>query len=563
MFLALLCGVLSSCNLLNDLVLFKITFYNYDNTFLYSENFHAGELVTYNGTTPTRENDDAYSYTFSGWDKVLGYATQDTDFTAEYTKTLLSPIENTYTVNFLNYNSTLLYSTTVKEGEYASYVGETPVRENDDTYTYTFSGWDKDPATTIINTNTDFVAQYSKTAIDITEEYTVRFLNYDDSILQTSMVLSGNYVSYIGTTPTRSSDTNYNYTFSGWDKDPTTIIINANTDFIAQYTKTAISSGTETTIVSPTSTKMGYTLTIDNVTKKETKSDFTYLPLAYSDDYGFEYLGSLSTTLKNKYQYVYCSIWEGCVDLMNSSGTLDYYDYSGTRYYLMDAIDLSYYYSNISSNDTDDITSILELFRGDNPYMYWLDANLFYSTTEIYPIVYDGYNSSSKRSAIYTKIDSYLIASKTLVSSYSTEDAKAYQLYLKIINDVSYAYTSGSTTEAETAFWAHNAAGVVTNGKVVCEGYALMYALLCRYNSIQCLFGIGCVDISSTTAKENSGHAWNYINLGDTWYCVDSTWGDNAGYEATYYKQKYEVFKNKHHLGELLSFYFSVPTPIY
>ncbi len=47
-------------------------------------------------------------------------------------------------VTFLNYDDSLLYEVDVKEGETATYVGETPTKPEDDEYTYEFSGWDKD-----------------------------------------------------------------------------------------------------------------------------------------------------------------------------------------------------------------------------------------------------------------------------------------------------------------------------------------------------------------------------------------------------------------------------------
>ena len=65
------------------------TFVNYDGTLLESKTIQAGKDVTYNGTTPTRENstsDDGTttSYTFSGWDKSLNNIICNTTFTATF-----------------------------------------------------------------------------------------------------------------------------------------------------------------------------------------------------------------------------------------------------------------------------------------------------------------------------------------------------------------------------------------------------------------------------------------------------------------------------------------------
>ena len=65
------------------------TFVNYDGTTLETQVIQAGKDVTYNGTTPTRENstsDDGTttSYTFSGWDKSLNNIICNTTFTATF-----------------------------------------------------------------------------------------------------------------------------------------------------------------------------------------------------------------------------------------------------------------------------------------------------------------------------------------------------------------------------------------------------------------------------------------------------------------------------------------------
>ena len=53
-------------------------------------------------------------------------------------------INNAYHVIFLNDDETLLYEVDVDEGCEAIYVGETPTKEEDEDYTYTFIGWDQE-----------------------------------------------------------------------------------------------------------------------------------------------------------------------------------------------------------------------------------------------------------------------------------------------------------------------------------------------------------------------------------------------------------------------------------
>ena len=49
-----------------------------------------------------------------------------------------------YHITFVNDDNSLLFELDVLEGETATYGGETPIKEEDDEFTYEFIGWDKD-----------------------------------------------------------------------------------------------------------------------------------------------------------------------------------------------------------------------------------------------------------------------------------------------------------------------------------------------------------------------------------------------------------------------------------
>lgn len=72
-----------------------------------------------------------------------------------------SPVENFYTVSWLNYDlSVLKVDNKVKEGELPNYDGETPTKPSDDAYDYVFDGWDKE--ITPITEDVEYIATYQQ-----------------------------------------------------------------------------------------------------------------------------------------------------------------------------------------------------------------------------------------------------------------------------------------------------------------------------------------------------------------------------------------------------------------
>lgn len=113
----------------------------------------------------------------------------------------------------------------------------TPTKESTAQYHFAFAGWsktiggdvDKD-ALLKVEADRYVYAAYSKTI----RSYTVRFLNYDGTVLQTSTADYGTDVKYTGKTPTNNSTGNpSDFSFVGWNPSPTNI--KGDTDCYAQY----------------------------------------------------------------------------------------------------------------------------------------------------------------------------------------------------------------------------------------------------------------------------------------------------------------------------------------
>ena len=67
-----------------------------------------------------------------------------------------------YTIRFLNWDGEVLKSSQVEEGSLPSYEGSTPIRPDDEQYSYSFSGWT--PTIAAATADADYTAQYTATA---------------------------------------------------------------------------------------------------------------------------------------------------------------------------------------------------------------------------------------------------------------------------------------------------------------------------------------------------------------------------------------------------------------
>lgn len=201
---------------------YTITFVNYDGTTLQSTNLNYGKTPTYSGTTPIKPATAQYTYTFRGWDPAIATVTGTATYTAQFDSTV-----NRYTVKFVNYNGTLLQSGTLPYGDMPRYTGTTPSRSSTAKYTFTFIGWSPEIAT--VTGAVTYTAQFDT----IIKQYTITFVNYDNTTLQSGPVDYDAMPQYTGATPTKPSSAKYDYTFKGWN--PTLTVVTGAKTYKAQY----------------------------------------------------------------------------------------------------------------------------------------------------------------------------------------------------------------------------------------------------------------------------------------------------------------------------------------
>ncbi|MBO5884867.1 MAG: InlB B-repeat-containing protein, partial [Clostridia bacterium] len=189
-----------------------ITFVNYNDEILQSEELEYGSTPEYTKNTPQRPATNEYTYTFTGWDPKIEAVSGNQTYKAIFSQT------EVYTVEFLSDDGlTVLHTEYVSKNTAAVY-DVTPTKQPTAQYSYTFDKWvttlDGDVEADLSNIiqNTRVYAKFTP----VINKYTVTFVNYDDTVLQQGDYSYGDTPEYTGETPTRPATNEHSYSFIGW-----------------------------------------------------------------------------------------------------------------------------------------------------------------------------------------------------------------------------------------------------------------------------------------------------------------------------------------------------------
>lgn len=242
-----------------DPTLYTIRFLNWNGDVLSEKILLDNKIPQYVGPTPTREKDEQYRYSFIGWTPEIVPVTEDAVYTATYRAIELGPI----TVRLdpqscADWSVVRLWAWTSEGNLFDAWPGIVVSQDADGWYSYTFDEsvesvniiWTDGTnqtvniegvtASTCYALNSTSGKTITASVVDCgstaSNYYTIRFLNWDGTVLQSSQVKEGELPSYTGTTPVRPADEQYTYSFSGWS--PAIATATADVDYTAQFTAT-------------------------------------------------------------------------------------------------------------------------------------------------------------------------------------------------------------------------------------------------------------------------------------------------------------------------------------
>lgn len=163
--------------------------------------------------TPKKDPTAQYTYTFDHWAPTFSAVTGPATYTAHW-----NSVVNNYDIIWKNGDEVLERDENQPYGTATAYNGDTPTKEMDDQYEYTFSKWKSsldgnlynDGSTPTVAGETTYEAQYTTTP-----RYVITFNNYDGTQLARTIYTQGGMPVYEGV-PTRKRDADGYFRFIGW-----------------------------------------------------------------------------------------------------------------------------------------------------------------------------------------------------------------------------------------------------------------------------------------------------------------------------------------------------------
>ena len=228
---------------------YTVTFYSEDGlTVLDTVTVEYGSNAVYSKSTPVKNATAGHTYVFEKWVTAQGGSVADDltnvigdrsvyasfkEFVRTVTVYIVSNNTDYGTVSVSTLNNVPYGATITVNGNTVTINGQT-VTANANTataqYTYTFANWTADAT---VGNDTIITANFSR----FVNSYTITWKNGDDTLETDENVAYGTTPVYNGIQPTKESDNENIYTFSGWS--PAISSVMGDVTYIAQFTTAA------------------------------------------------------------------------------------------------------------------------------------------------------------------------------------------------------------------------------------------------------------------------------------------------------------------------------------
>ena len=180
-----------------------------------------GEDPVYPYDNPEKNGDAQYTYEFLGWQPSIVPAYEDAVYQAQFKETV-----NTYTVTWCDADGAPIeVDENVPYGTEPHFDGDIPIKEATG-YTYEFIGWD--PEISEVSKDVTYFPLFEEKI----NQYKVTWMLDEDTLLKEEYYNYQETPDY-GEDPVKESDNTTDYTFVGWDHDPSPI--DSDTVYIAQF----------------------------------------------------------------------------------------------------------------------------------------------------------------------------------------------------------------------------------------------------------------------------------------------------------------------------------------
>jgi transglutaminase/protease-like cytokinesis protein 3 len=137
------------------------------------------------------------------------------------------------------------------------------------------------------------------------------------------------------------------------------------------------------------------------------------------------------------------------------------------------------------------------------------------------------------------------VLTKEITDNQTSDSAKVVAIYDWLTHNVSYDDAHKKPREGDTIL-RQEPYNVIVLKRATCMGYAKTFREMCRISGIEAFVIEGWAK-NPNGMIEREGHAWNVVNINNSWYPLDATWGAGNMSEAQkYFLRDPSVFVENH-----------------